>query len=64
MDACISTAELRQTIQSAQPPLVIDVRKPPAFHAARDMLDGALRRAPEDAAQWAGSLPQAGSVVV
>jgi len=64
MDASISTAELRHDIQSAQPPLVIDVRKAPAFHAARDLIDGALRRAPEDAAQWAGSLPRAGSVVV
>jgi len=64
MDASISTAELRQSTQSAQPPLVIDVRKAAAFHAACDMIDGALRRAPEDAAQWAGSLPRASSVVV
>jgi rhodanese-related sulfurtransferase len=64
MDASISTAELRQTIQSAQPPLVIDVRRPPAFHSARDMIDGALRRAPEEVARWAASLPQAGGVVV
>lgn len=64
MDALISTAELRQTIQSSQPPLVIDVRKAPAFRAARDLLDGALRRDPESAAQWAKTLPRASSVVV
>lgn len=64
MDASVSTAELRQTIQSSQPPLVIDVRKAAAFHAAGDMIDGALRRAPEDVSQWAGSLPRASSVIV
>jgi len=64
MDASISAAELRQTIDSETPPLVIDVRKAPAFRAARDMIDGALRRAPEQAARWAESLPQAEHVVV
>ncbi|MDX1375664.1 MAG: chromate resistance protein [Burkholderiales bacterium] len=64
MDALISTAELRQTIRSAQAPLVIDVRKAPAFHAARDLIDGALRRDPGNVPQWAKTLPRAGSVVV
>jgi len=64
MDASVSTAELRQSVQSDQPPLVIDVRKTPAFRAAGDMLSGALRRAPEDVPRWAPSLPQASAVVV
>jgi rhodanese-related sulfurtransferase len=64
MDASVSTAELRQSLQSSRPPLVIDVRKTPAFRAARDMVAGALRRAPEQVAQWAASLPRASSVVV
>ena len=34
MHASISAAELRQTIGSETPPLVIDVREAPAFRAA------------------------------
>ncbi len=64
MDASISAAELRQAIRSETPPLVIDVRKAPAFRAARDMIDGALRRAPEEVARWASTLPYAEHVVV
>jgi len=64
MDAFISTAELRQSIRSTQPPLVVDVRKAAAFHAARDMIDGALRRTPEQASDWSRALPRASSVVV
>jgi rhodanese-related sulfurtransferase len=64
MDASVSTAELRYCLQSDRPPLVIDVRKPDAFRAAREMIAGALRRAPEDVTRWAPSLPQASAVVV
>jgi hypothetical protein len=45
MHASISAAELRQTIGSETPPLVIDVREAPAFRAARDMIDGAPQSA-------------------
>lgn len=64
MDASVSTADLRQSLQSDQPPLVIDVRKAPAFRAAGEMIAGALRRAPEDAIHWAQTLPRAAGVVV
>jgi rhodanese-related sulfurtransferase len=64
MDASISTAELRQSIDSGQAPLVIDVRRAEAFHAARDMIDGALRRAPEDVARWTKTLPRTATIVV
>jgi len=49
MHASISAAELRQTIGSETPPLVIDVREAPAFRAARDMINGAprSRRSPQ-----------------
>jgi hypothetical protein len=56
MHASISAAELRQTIGSETPPLVIDVRKAPAFRAARDMIDGAPRGAPQSAGLAALSL--------
>jgi len=64
MDASIPTAELRQAVQSADPPLVIDVRKAPAYRAARDLIDGALRRAPEQVETWSKTLPRAAGVVV
>jgi len=64
MDASVSTADLRQSLQSDHPPLVIDVRKAPAFRAAREMIAGALRRAPEDTARWGPTLPRAAGVVV
>jgi rhodanese-related sulfurtransferase len=64
MDAFISSAVLRQSLGSAQPPLVIDVRKAPAFHSAADMIRGALRRDPLRVADWAPTLPRAAEIVV
>ena len=60
----ISAVELKRQIASSQAPIVIDVRRGPAFLAAREMLGGALRRDPEQVGAWAKSLPAAGSVVV
>jgi rhodanese-related sulfurtransferase len=64
MDASITPAALRQALRSSQPPLVIDVRKKPAFLGATDMIRGALRRDPLRIADWGASLPPAESVVV
>jgi len=47
MDASITPAALQQALRSDRPPLVVDVRKRPAFLAAPDMIRGALRRDPE-----------------
>jgi len=47
MDASISPAALKQALRSDRPPLVVDVRKRPAFLAAPDMIRGALRRDPD-----------------
>jgi rhodanese-related sulfurtransferase len=64
MDASITTSKLKSALAGPQPPLVIDVRRPPAFRAAPDMAAGALRRDPAAVASWAKELPSAGSVVV
>lgn len=64
MDASITPAALRQAQRSHHRPLVIDVRKKPAFVAAPDMILGALRRDPLRVAAWGGTLPQAASIVV
>jgi rhodanese-related sulfurtransferase len=63
MKASINTAELRSALAGGQPPLLIDVRRTPAFRAAPDMMAGALRRDPAAVKEWASALPRAASVV-
>ncbi len=63
MDASITASHLKSALAGRQPPLVIDVRRPPAFRAAPDMAAGALRRDPGAVAGWAQTLPRAASVV-
>jgi rhodanese-related sulfurtransferase len=55
---------LRQAQLSSQPPIVIDVRKTPAFLAAPDMIRGALRRDPAQVETWRRTLPSAADIVV
>jgi rhodanese-related sulfurtransferase len=64
MNASITAAELKSSLVGSKPPLVIDVRKSPAFRAAPDLAAGALRRDPVTASSWAKELPRASSVVV
>ncbi|MBI3042168.1 MAG: chromate resistance protein [Betaproteobacteria bacterium] len=65
MDApAVSAASLRQSLASAQPPFVIDVRKNECFRESPDLMRRALRRDPERVAEWAKTLPVAASVVV
>ena len=64
MDASITASHLKSALAGAQPPLLIDVRRSPAFRAAADMAVGALRRDPAQVASWAKELPRASSVVV
>jgi rhodanese-related sulfurtransferase len=64
MDAAIKCSTLQSDLAGARAPLVIDVRKTPAFNAASDMIAGALRRDPAHVASWAKELPSASSVVV
>jgi rhodanese-related sulfurtransferase len=65
MDApSVSAASLRQSLNTDQPPLVIDVRKAAAFLEAPDLIRGALRRDPVRVEDWAKTLPAAARVVV
>jgi len=64
MDASITSSRLKSELAGSEPPLLIDVRRPPAFRAAPDMAAGALRRDPAQVDSWAKTLPRAGSVVV
>lgn len=64
MGPSVSFSELQSAIAAEHPPIVIDVRRRPAFQSATDMISGALRRDPDDVSTWAGELPKASSVVV
>jgi rhodanese-related sulfurtransferase len=64
MDASISAAELRKSLLSSAPPLIIDVRRNERFLEAADLIRGALRRDPASIADWSKTLPRADSVVV
>ena len=62
--SAVTASELRERLRGESPPLVIDVRKGPAFLAAPDMIRGALRRDPAQVEAWRKTLPRAASVVV
>ena len=65
MDApAISVASLRQSLASARPPLVIDVRKNERFRESPDLIRGALRRDPQRVTEWSKTLPGEVDVVV
>ena len=64
MNASISSSELRARLNSGEPPIVIDVRKSPAFLGASEMISGALRRDPAGVEHWARTLPRASTAVV
>jgi rhodanese-related sulfurtransferase len=64
MTASISFPEMQFALRDPQPPLVIDVRREPAFRAAAEMIAGALRRNPETVTSWAQELPGASTVIV
>lgn len=59
----MTVAELHSRLESADAPIVIDVRRHPAFLESPHMLSGALRREPEQAAAWMKSLPLAADFV-
>lgn len=63
MDISIKASELKTALAGPRPPLLIDVRRSPAFRAAPDMAAGALRRDPGAVDAWAKALPRAASVV-
>jgi rhodanese-related sulfurtransferase len=60
----IAASDLRKQLSGGGAPIVIDVRRQPAFMASGEMVSGALRRDPEKVGNWAKTLPAASSVVV
>jgi rhodanese-related sulfurtransferase len=59
----ISPSQLAATMGRADAPLILDVRKAPAFEAARRFVAGALRVAPDLVAQAGACLPRGRLVV-
>src|SRR5258708_30258063 len=70
MDDCISPDErispdkLNELRGRFPPPLVIDVRSPPAFEAASEAIPGAIRRTPEQVGEWADEIEIGRRIVV
>jgi rhodanese-related sulfurtransferase len=60
----ISFSELRSSLGERKSPIVLDVRRLPAYREATDTISGALRRDPEAVGTWMKTLPRASSVVV
>src|SRR4051812_16611314 len=58
------SSELRSALGERKAPIVLDMRRPPAYREARETISGALRRDPEGMDKWIGTLPRASSVVV
>ena len=59
----ISFSELRSALAERTPPIVLDVRRRPAYKEATDTVAGALRRDPDAVGNWMKTLPRASSVV-
>lgn len=64
MDAAVTSAALRQSLESARPPLVVDVRRNDRFLESPWMIRGALRRDPSRVHEWRATLPKDAEVVV
>ncbi len=63
MDVSISPRDLQAAIRAGGAPLIIDVRRRPAFRSSTDMIAGALWRDPEQVSSWAAELPASSQVV-
>jgi rhodanese-related sulfurtransferase len=59
----ISFSELRSELDGRTPPIVLDVRRRPAYKDANDTVAGALRRDPDAVGNWMKALPRASGVV-
>lgn len=60
----LSSQSLYRALGTAASPLVVDVRRQPAFAADDGQIAGAIRRDPEAIAAWRGSLPPDRPIVV
>ncbi|MBA3591100.1 chromate resistance protein ChrB domain-containing protein [Methylibium sp.] len=59
----ISTSELQSVLGGPGAPIVLDVRRQPAYREASETVSGALRRDPEAVEDWMKALPRTSAVV-
>ncbi len=64
LDTSISPQQLKSRLEAADRPLVVDVRKQPAFAADDAVIPGAARGGPEALADWSTDLPADADIVV
>ncbi len=64
MISAMTVSELAKLAGTAKAPLLIDVRREPAFQSNGSLIAGAIRRAPEGVEQWRVGLPTGRPVVV
>jgi len=57
MPDSVSVAALRELLESSEPPIVLDVRRPQDFADSPNIIAGATRRLPESVDSWAAELP-------
>lgn len=60
----ISAPDLYARLGTASAPVVIDVRRQPAFDAGETLLAGSIRGLPDDIGAWGAQMPEGQSVVV
>jgi rhodanese-related sulfurtransferase len=63
MVSAISVSELAKVLGTARTPLLLDVRREPAFKTAEQVVAGAIWRSPERVEQWRERLPRDRAVV-
>ena len=63
-NSSISTTQLNQLLHSENSPVVVDVRKKPAFDKDPGTLPGATRQNHEEVAIWAETLPRDQNIVI
>ena len=64
IQASISPHDLYARLGTAAAPILIDVRRPPAFAQAQTLIASALARSPEDVERWRSELPRDRAAVV
>lgn len=63
MSDSTSVPALRELLEGAEPPVVIDVRRPHAYAESPETIPGAIRRLPDAVESWAEELPRGCQVV-
>jgi rhodanese-related sulfurtransferase len=64
MTRTCSVSQLQHALNSTTPPLVIDVRRRPAYEDSTEIIDGAIWLDPEQLDDWSSRLDKARPVVV